>query len=109
MHDVEKCVSLAEIAYKSGNLNAAVRHAKAAIVHCECEERVTALRIFIARCYSKQGKIRESNTIYRGLVNERNYLPPVIMGLLYNNFKMNEGNSVKMGRNLGLIKIFVRD
>jgi len=117
--DVEKWICRAEIAYKSGNIKSAIRYAQNALrvitrnasdaskAFAESEiaiPRLTALQIFIARAYSKLGKFRESNAIYRKLINEKNYLPPVIMGLLYNNFQ----NPQKTNRNLGLIKMFVR-
>jgi len=103
--NVEKYISLAEIESKSGNLELAVKHAKKALLLETSTERTVALRIFIAKCYSKMGKIKESNSIYRGLVNEKNYLPPVIMGLIYNNFQDTE----KTGRNLNLMRIFIRE
>jgi len=109
MDKVEKYISLAEIEYKSGNMSQAICHAEEALEECNDHTRAAALKIFIARIHSKIGNIKQSNTIYRELLNEKNYLPPVIMGLLYNNFKSNDNNSIKMGRNLGLIKIFVGD
>ena len=105
--DVEKYISLAEIAYKSGNTAAAVRHAKTAL-QCDISPAMTtSLRIFIARAYSKMGKIKESNTVYRALLNEKNYLPPIIMGLLCNNLKSKELDAGKLHGNIGLVKIFV--
>lgn len=86
MDDVEKYISLAEIAYKSGNVARAVIHARSALRRDISHEKAVALRIFIARAYSKLGKIDESNKIYRALLNEKNYLPPVVMGLVFNNF-----------------------
>jgi len=103
-------ISRAEIAYKSGNIKNAIKFAKRALSytgHCEpfaAIPRLTALQVFIARAYSKLGNYRESNAIYRKLLNEQNYLPPVIMGLLYNNFQ----NPRKTDNNIKLMKIFVR-
>jgi len=109
--DAEKWICRAEIAYKSGQIKTAIRHAKRALAVIarkaapdKAISKSIALQIFIARAYSKLGLLRESNAIYRKLVNEKNYLPPVIMGLLYNNFQSLQ----KTNRNLGLIKIFVR-
>ena len=99
MKDVEKYISLAEIAYKSGNTARAIVHARAALRHDISPEKAISLRIFIARAYSKIGNFNESNKIYRALLNEKTYLPPVVMGLLYNNF-----NAKKIGMNLGLLK-----
>ena len=108
MSDVEKCISLAEIAYKSGNIAKSVVHAKAGLKCDISPEKSVALRIFIARAYSKLGKINESNSVYRALLNEKNYLPPIVMGLLYNNFKAKDINTKKISSNLGLMKIWVR-
>jgi len=103
--DVEGWVSCAEIAWKEGRTIEAVRSAKRALECCDDTERRIALRIFIARAYSKMGKYRESNIVYRALIKEDIYIPPVIMGLLYNSFRAND---VKIGRNVKLMKIFVR-
>ena len=102
--NAENYICRAEIAYKSGKTKIAIRYAKRAIELCDDQSKITALRIFMARAYSKLGKIHESNAIYRKLISEKNYLPPVIMGLMYNNFQ----NTKKANSNLNLIKIFVR-
>lgn len=106
--DVEKYISLAEIAYKSGNTLRAVTYAQKAISAGANRSQSVALKIFIARCQSKTGNFNESNRIYRTLLDEKNYLPPVIMGLLYNNFKTSGINTNKLSGNLGLIKLYVR-
>jgi hypothetical protein len=108
MQDVERYISLAELSYKSGNIAKAVSWAKAGLKCDISHEKGVALRIFIARAYSRLGKIHESNVVYRALLNEKNYLPPIVMGLLYNNFKAKEINTKKISQNLGLIKIWVR-
>jgi hypothetical protein len=108
---LENLICRAEIAYKKRSYKTAVRYAKSAVLCCEDTSTCTALRIFIARAYSKLGRYAESNAIYRQLVDEKNYLPPVIMGLLYNCLKTKEGAAMplkKVSRNLGLIKILVR-
>ena len=99
MNNHAKYISLAEIAYKSGHIRQAIRHAKAGLRRCESQTTSTAFRIFIARCYSKLGEYDKSNIIYRGLLNEKNYLPPIIMGLLYNNLKTST---------LDILKLYVR-
>ncbi|MDR0461867.1 MAG: hypothetical protein LBG88_00860 [Christensenellaceae bacterium] len=108
MDNVERYISLAEIAYKSGNVSKSIVYAKAALKCDITPEKVTALRIFIARGYSKIGKIEESNKVYRALLTEKNYLPPIVMGLLHNNFKQKDLNTQKISRNLGLMKVWVR-
>ena len=87
---VEKNISLAEIAYKSGNIAKAITHARSALKYDISPQMRTSLRIFIARAYSKMGKTHESNKVYRALLTEKNYLPPIVMGLLHNNFKLKE-------------------
>ena len=104
----ETLICRAEIAYKRGRVRDAILYARRALENCAEFGQRTALRIFIARAYSKIGKFNESNTVYRALLSENIYIPPVIMGLLYNNFKTNVISTQKMSRNLGLIKIFVR-
>lgn len=107
MDELEKYLSRAEIAYKSGQVLSAIKNARKAIKICSDESKKTALQIFTARAYSKLGDYTTSNDIYRKLLNEKNYLPPVIMGLLYNSVKQNN-NIQKSSRNLGLIKLYVR-
>ncbi|MCL2229097.1 MAG: hypothetical protein FWC00_04695 [Firmicutes bacterium] len=104
--DVEKCISLAEIAFKSGNTKKAIIHAKAALLSDITPQRRVALRIFIAKAHSKLGEYEKSNTIYRALISENNYLPPIVMGLLYNNFKSKEINNEKLSRNIRLVKLY---
>ena len=101
MDSFEVLVSKAEIAYKSGQFLCSVNHAKSALRICSEESKAIALKIFIARTYSKLGCYDKSNTIYRGLLKENVYMPPVVMGLLYNNFK----NPEKQKNNLRLIKL----
>ena len=86
--DVDKfgdLVSKAEIAYKSGNIARAVGFAKKGLGVCAPSQRI-ALEIFIARGYSALGKFAESDKIYRGLLCEKIYIAPVVMGLFYNSF-----------------------
>jgi hypothetical protein len=107
---LEHHISCAEIAYKSGRTAESLRHAKRALRHCTNTDKQTkrlagkaiALRVFIARAYSKLEKYTESNKIYRALLREHIYIPPVIMGLFYNNFKT--AGSEKMQLNMRLIK-----
>lgn len=102
---VEKYISLAEITYKGGNPRLAIRHARTAIMQPDATpDKVTALRIFIARAHSKLGNINESNTIYRNLLRQNEtYLPPIIMGLVYNNF----ASPTKLKSGLNLCKLYL--
>jgi len=105
MDGVEHYLSRAEIAYRESDVEQAVIDAEKAVELCGDSERMIALRIFIARCYSKLGKIEKSNEIYRSLINEDVYLPPIIMGLMHNNLV--EGKSEKLERNVQIVKIFL--
>ena len=99
---LESLISKAEIEYKRGDAAAAIRCAKKAVTCCGCRAKVIALRIFIARCYSKLGKFEESNKIYRNLLKERVYIAPVVFGIFYNNFSCTEAKKMKL--NLVLVK-----
>ena len=103
MDSVEKYISLSEIEYKSGNIATSIRHAQKALTLNPTQSQNTALRIFIARAYSKLGDITESNKLYRELLRDKIYLPPVIMGLLHNNLE----NTGKAQGQLNLMKIFI--
>jgi len=103
--DFEYYISRAEIAYKRGQIKQAIRHARRAGSLCPASgPKYHAVEIFIARAYSRLGQFEQSNRIYRGLVDDKIYLPPVIMGLLYNNLK----NPNKSKRNIALFKVFTR-
>ena len=101
--DVERSISLAEIAYKSGQTRRAIIHARAALNASDDIARCVALRIFIARALSKLGRLDESNRIYRALLNEKNYLKPIIMGLVYNNLR---AKRPLKPATLGLVRVF---
>ena len=102
MDKLESLISKAEIAYKSGKTTQAIAYGKRALECCECHAKAVALRVFIARCYSKLGCYDESNTIYRELLTEKVYIAPVVFGLFYNNFAPD--NIDKMNLNLVLVK-----
>jgi tetratricopeptide (TPR) repeat protein len=104
MQNVEKYISLAEIAFKSGDFKSAILNARTALCMSPSRNQSVALRVFIAKTLSKTGDFQKSNDLYRQLLREEIYLPPVIMGLIYNNFYVNE----KVQNNLKLMKIFVR-
>lgn len=102
MDKFDSLISKTEIAYKSGNVTQALRHAKKALDTCSPSQSI-ALKIFIARCYSALGKYTESNNVYRELFQEKIYIAPVVMGLFYNSF-CGSGNTEKMNLNLRLVK-----
>jgi len=102
MSALESLISKAEIAYKGGKTASAVKFAAKALKECREESKRVALKIFIARCYSKLGKLAESNAIYRQLLCEKIYIAPVVFGLFYNNFE--NGGTEKLNLNLHLVK-----
>ena len=101
MDKLESLISRAEIAYKSGRTAEALACAKKAVTECVEPSKVVALKIFIARAYSKLGRFKKSNEIYRELLNEKVYIAPVVCGLFYNNFN---GAPEKLGLNIKLVK-----
>ena len=123
---LEYHLSRAEIFYRENNIEQAIEDAQMALSLCcahasldlstsvemtACDEigggdgeKAVALRIFIARCYSKLGDIEKSNALYRELVNEKVYLPPVILGLMHNNLAENKSDKVK--KNMRLVRIY---
>ena len=103
MDNLENYISRAEVAWKSGEVSVAIRNAREALKQCTDNSKAIALKIFLARACSKQRQFTKSNKIYRELISDKIYLPPVILGLLYNNFKKSE----KAKLNLRLMQIFV--
>ena len=104
MKKLDVWICKAEIAYKGGNIKCAIKHANSALGVCADPAKEIALRIFIARAYSRLGCYDKSNTIYRELLRENAYIPLVIMGLLYNNFK----NPEKQKNSVRLMKLCLR-
>jgi hypothetical protein len=102
---LEQYISSAEVAWKGGNTALAIHFARKALSHCRHEGKIIALKIFIARAHSKLKNYKASNAIYRALINEKIYLPPIILGLFYNNFKT--ASAEKQQLNLNLIKLYL--
>jgi len=116
VNDIEHHLSKAELLYKDGEYHKAIRSCIMALKLCEDEKnnkitkpglegKTVALKIFLAKCYSQIGEIEKSNKVYRDLIDEDVYLPPVIMGLMHNN--MVDGKSSKVQKNMQLVKIFI--
>lgn len=116
MDRLEKFFSKAEIAYKSGKITQAIEYGKQALdflsrtflssqgsAHKNLESKIVALRIFIARCHSRLGNYAESNKIYRELFNDKIYITPAVIGLLYNNLCTQ--CTEKLNLNLRLVKL----
>ena len=107
MTPLEKHISAAEVHWKSGDILLAIKSAQIALLHSVSEETTTALWIFTARGYTKLKNYELSNQILRKLINEKIYLPPVILTLCYNNLCMHKME--KSLRNTSLVKIFIDD
>ena len=109
---IEYHLSRAEIFYKEQNIEQAIEDAQKALALCDNtesskDEKAISLRIFIARCYSKLGELDISNEVYRSLIDEKVYLPPVLLGLMHNN--LSEDKHEKVKRNMTLVKIYLGD
>ena len=107
-HDeVELHLSRAELFYREGDVSAALKSARRALIGCRGgdENRAVALRIFAAKCYAALGDFEKSNAEYRALLESENYLPPVILGLMHNNLAQQKDDKVK--KNMALVKIFI--
>ena len=105
---VEFYLSKAELAYGKGEVEIAIEAAQIAISllkHSPNKEREVALKLFVARAKSGQGEFEESNEIYRGLIDEDVYLPPIILGILHNNLRLEKDE--KSEKNLGLMRILI--
>ena len=104
---VEFYISRAEIAYRSGKVEESLVEARTALSLCHYkhfENKKTAIRIFIARGLSKLGDIEGSNAEYRALIDDKIYLPPIILGLMHNNLIAFKDDKAKS--NMGLIKLY---
>jgi len=102
---LESHVSAAEVFWKTGETAKAVECAETALTCNPTSEQQISLRIFIARAESKLGNFEQSNNILRALIDEKVYLPPVILTLFYNNLKMNKME--KSLKNINLMKLFL--
>jgi hypothetical protein len=103
--NVEYFISRAEIFYKEGSTERSIAEATRAVELTECEAERTALRIFIARGYSKLGDFNRSNKIYRALISENVFLPPIMLGLFYNSIEQQKTQKSK--NNSEIIKLYI--
>ena len=105
MTNLDFHVSAAEVFWKTGDTSRAISHANEALALEITREQEISLWIFIARAHSKLGNFDESNKILRKLIDDKIYLPPVILTLFYNSLKTNKPE--KSARSLSLIKLFI--
>jgi len=102
---VEFYLSKAELLYSRGEIEQSIQAANIALSQRPIREREIALKLFIARAKSGLNLFEESNTIYRSLIDENVYLPPVILGILHNNLNLSKDD--KTQQNIGLMRIFI--
>ncbi len=100
----EYYISRAELAYQQHQTNAALTAAQIAKKYADTKARQTAIGIFIAKCYSALGEFEKSSQTYRELIKDGTYLPPVIMGMMYNNLESKKTEKVR--RNITMVKLF---
>lgn len=100
----EYYIARAELKYNEGKPNEALLDGQMAKKYADTKARRTAIGIFIAKCYSALGSYEQSSKTYRELIKDGTYLPPVIMGMMYNNLK--QKNTDKVKSNITLVKVF---
>jgi hypothetical protein len=100
----EYYISRAEAEYRDGNFGAALQDGLLAQGYANTAARTTSIGIFIAKCYTALGDYRHSSQIYRGLIKEDTYIPPLLMGIMYNNLETKR--TEKTRKNITLVKLF---
>lgn len=103
---VEFYISKAQILYNQGSVPKAIDVAQTALNLLKTNpsaQREVAINLFIARAKSSLGHYEESNKIYRGLISEDAYLPPIILGILHNNLQLQRDE--KVTKNVNLLKL----
>ena len=103
----EYYIARAELEYNENKINEALLDAKMAERYADTKARQTAIGIFIAKCYSALGDYEQSSKTYRQLIKLGTYLPPVIMGMMYNNLRQKQVGKLK--NNITLVKVFSED
>lgn len=100
----EYYITRAELEYSKKNISAALQEAKLAQGYAKTKAQQSAIGIFIAKCYTALGDYEKSSEIYRTLIKEGTYLPPVMMGLMYNHLEENQ--TQKARNNITVVKLF---
>lgn len=103
----EYYVARAELEYNHNHPTAALNEAKMAQKYAKTKARQSAIGIFIAKCYAKIGDYEKSSQTYRTLIKDGTYLPPVMMGLMYNHLK--EKQTTKAQNTITVVKLFTND
>ena len=103
---VEFYLSRAELLYARNEVQAAIKAANTALgIRSVSQERKVALKLFVARALSALGHFEESNVVYRELIDEDTYLPPVILGILHNNLQLSKDE--KSEKNINLMHAYL--
>ena len=100
----EYYIARAELEYHQNHYTSALNEAKLAQKYANTKARQSAIGIFIAKCYTALGYYEKSSQTYRSLIKDGTYLPPVMMGLMYNNLKEKQTNKAK--NNITVVKLF---
>ncbi|MDR0976118.1 MAG: hypothetical protein LBM01_04165 [Christensenellaceae bacterium] len=97
-------ISKAELSFSAGDFVVAKRYAESALKYAGTKEKICAIKMFVAKCLTAMGEFEPSNAIYRSLIDEDCYLPPIVMGLMHNNLAADKPEKAR--KNLELVKIF---
>ncbi len=100
----EYYVARAEHEYSNKNLTTALTEAKLAQKYAKTKAQQSAIGIFIAKCYTALGDYEKSTQTYRTLIKDGTYLPPIMIGLMYNHLK--EKQNTKAKNNITVVKLF---
>lgn len=100
----EYYVARAELEYSRNQPSAALHEAQLAQKYADTKARQSAIGIFIAKCYTAMGDYEKSSQTYRDLIKDGTYLPPVMMGLMYNHLE--EKQTAKVKNNITVVKLF---
>ncbi|MCQ2382095.1 MAG: hypothetical protein MJ054_02210, partial [Clostridia bacterium] len=103
----EYYVTRAELAYHENNFSNALNQAQLAQKYAKTKARQSAIGIFIAKCYTALGDFEKSSQTYRDLIKDGTYLPPVMMGLMYNHLE--EKKNIKVKNNITVVKLFTNN
>ncbi|MBO5229174.1 MAG: hypothetical protein J6B20_00025 [Clostridia bacterium] len=100
----EYYVARAEHEYSKNHFTSALNEAKFAQKYANTKARQSAIGIFIAKCYTALGDYEKSSQTYRTLIKDGTYLPPIMMGLMYNHLE--EKQNKKASNNITVVKLF---
>ena len=103
----EYYVARAELEYSHNRPTAALNEAKLAQKYADTKARQSAIGIFIAKCYTALGDYEKSSQTYRELIKDGTYLPPIMMGLMYNHLE--EKQTTKAKNNITVVKLFANN